>query len=208
MPISGTVKTISPELALVDALLRPSETDAASESCDTGGCSPQPNRHRPPSPTAREMARREALGSARRTPLPQGSRNRVVLALSLSVALLVVALAGVGLNRGEGPRAAGEQASAVAESGWAQRTTNERPRGTAGVGPGLRWRPVTGAEFYNVILWRNGQRALDLWPKNAAADLSDRQLPPGEYRWYVYPALTTKSGTRYGPVIAQGTLKV
>ena len=202
------METISPELVLVDAMLRSPEPDTADESRDSGGRSLQPNRaHRPQSPTAPEIARRAALGRARGICLPQRAFSRRVLALSLSVALLIVALAGMELGR-DGPKAAGEQVSAVIEPGSAQRITDEGPGGTADIRLNLRWRPVKGAAFYNVILWRNGVRALDLWPRKSAIDLSGSRVPPGAYRWYVYPAFRTQRGPRYGPVVAQGRLRV
>ena len=72
----------------------------------------------------------------------------------------------------------------------------------------LRWRPVRGAAFYNVIFWRDGARALDLWPTKATVRVPSGRLAPGRYQWFVYPAFGTKGERRYGQVAARGTLSV
>lgn len=72
----------------------------------------------------------------------------------------------------------------------------------------LRWKPTAGARLYNVILWRNGARVLDLWPTEPSARVPIKRLKPGSYQWFVYPLLGKASNARYGRVIARGTVKV
>ena len=72
----------------------------------------------------------------------------------------------------------------------------------------LRWRAVRGAAFYNVIFWRNGRRALDLWPTKATVRVPSARLGPGRYQWFVYPAFGKTGERRYGKVVARGTLTV
>ena len=72
----------------------------------------------------------------------------------------------------------------------------------------LRWRSVTGATFYNVILWRNGERVLDLWPRTTTLRLPVQRLTSGGYEWFVYPVLHPGGKQRFGPLVARGTVRV
>ena len=72
----------------------------------------------------------------------------------------------------------------------------------------LRWRSVSGAAFYNVILWRNGERVLDLWPRTAVVRLPVPRLAPGVYQWFVYPVLQRRKDQRFGTLAAHGTLRI
>jgi hypothetical protein len=76
------------------------------------------------------------------------------------------------------------------------------------VGERVRWKAVRGADFYNVIFWRNGARALDLWPSSASVHIPRGTLAPGTYQWFVYPAFESGSTRRYGRVVAQGQLRI
>jgi hypothetical protein len=71
----------------------------------------------------------------------------------------------------------------------------------------LRWKPVRGATLYNVILWKEGVRVLDLWPRRASVRLPKERLGPGTYQWFVYPMLGDGAGRRYGRVTARGTVR-
>jgi hypothetical protein len=72
----------------------------------------------------------------------------------------------------------------------------------------VRWAAIRGAAHYNVIFWRNGKRALDLWPRAASVRVPAGRLAPGRYQWFVYPAFREKGKLRYGPVAARGTIRV
>ena len=138
---------------------------------------------------------------------PSRKRSRKFVPLGLLLAPLVLVLAIQQLTRDEDMRPASASAEATATTAPDQSppVNDERPIRTE---LELRWQPVRGATFYNVILWRDGGRALDLWPSEPAIDLSDKNVPHGKYRWFVYPALPTERGPRYGAVIAQGTVNI
>jgi hypothetical protein len=80
----------------------------------------------------------------------------------------------------------------------------------------LRWNAVAGATYYNVVLWRNGKRVLDLWPTSPRVvvpttsvkrELQPR-LSPGSYLWFAYPGYGAKPAHRYGALAATGVLVV
>jgi hypothetical protein len=98
---------------------------------------------------------------------------------------------------------------------------SERPvspvRAVAGkAGQQLRWDAVTGATYYNLVLWRHGKRVLDLWPTSPQADLPSAWsyhgiqdgLVPGRYLWFVYPGLGAKAAQKYGALAGSGILVV
>jgi hypothetical protein len=72
----------------------------------------------------------------------------------------------------------------------------------------LRWQPKGGATFYNVQLYRAKTKVLSAWPKNAKLVLRSRwsyggkarQLLPGRYTWYVWPAHGTRKTPKYQPL--------
>ena len=67
--------------------------------------------------------------------------------------------------------------------------------------PVLRWRPVRGASFYNVQLYRGGRKILTRWPSRNRLRL--RSLRAGRYRWYVWAAHGTRAAPRYGRVLGR-----
>jgi hypothetical protein len=69
------------------------------------------------------------------------------------------------------------------------------------------WRAAAGARYYNVQVWNRGvtRRVLTRWPDARQVVL---RLPPGRYRWYVYPGFGTRTTTRYGALIGQGSFTV
>jgi hypothetical protein len=91
--------------------------------------------------------------------------------------------------------------------GDAPRTAAEAPARSDGPST-LRWQPVRGAAYYNVIFWRDGTRVLDLWPRSATVSVPEGRLAPGSYQWFVYPAFGEKGQPKYGKVVARGTLRV
>lgn len=72
--------------------------------------------------------------------------------------------------------------------------------------PLLAWRPVRGAAFYNVQLFRGKTKLLSRWPRQPRLRLDAswtfaakrRQLEPGVYVWYVWPAFGSRGDARYG----------
>jgi hypothetical protein len=79
--------------------------------------------------------------------------------------------------------------------------------------PLLRWTPVRGATYYNVQLYRGGEKILSAWPSRArlrlekawSFDHRGRRLSPGRYRWYVWPGFRSRAAHRYGPGIGSST---
>jgi hypothetical protein len=80
----------------------------------------------------------------------------------------------------------------------------------------LSWKAVEGASYYNVIVWRKGQRVLDLWPSVNRTLLpgswtyggASRTLSPGRYLWFVYPGFGARADARYGQPVQSGILVV
>jgi hypothetical protein len=69
------------------------------------------------------------------------------------------------------------------------------------------WRPVATARYYNVQIWNDGvtRRIVTRWPTQRSLTL---RLPPGRYRWYVYPGYGAPASVRYGALIGQGSFRV
>ena len=102
-------------------------------------------------------------------------------------------------DRGSGLDSGTPSPSAVAPSSEPQRPVRTL---------GLRWRAVLGARAYNVILWREGKRVLDLWPTKANVAIPARRLRPGTYDWFVYPIMGGGGEQRFGALAGHGTIRV
>jgi len=82
--------------------------------------------------------------------------------------------------------------------------------------PLLRWRPVRGATYYNVQLYRAGRKVLTAWPTQTRLQLRAQwrfngraqRLEPGVYRWYVWPGRGQITARRYGKVLGSSTFVV
>jgi hypothetical protein len=69
----------------------------------------------------------------------------------------------------------------------------------------LRWQSVAGATFYNVQVFRGKKKVLSTWPNKGKLILRSewsysghaRQLLPGRYTWYVWPARGTRKAPKY-----------
>jgi hypothetical protein len=72
---------------------------------------------------------------------------------------------------------------------------------------------VPKATYYNVQLFRNGQKILTVWPtepsfllhRNWRFDGRAYRLTPGTYRWYVWPGFGLRSANRYGKLLGSRT---
>jgi hypothetical protein len=181
MPIGRNVEQISPELALVD------------ERLDSSARRALPSK---PGYLAAPDSPLERSAPPRLRPWPQVKRlaGTLLVVLCLGLALYALSHGSERLTGADGT----SPGSAPAEA-----TTSGADQPID-----LKWKPVAGATFYNVIFWRDGVRALDLWPKSAKARVAGGRLEPGRYQWFVYPAFVTGKTRRYGPVAARGTLKV
>ena len=82
--------------------------------------------------------------------------------------------------------------------------------------PKFRWAAVRGASFYNIQLYRKGQKVLSTWPGKARQSLTRKwsyggrryALRRGLYVWYVWPGFGPRARSRYGQLLGQGTFKV
>jgi hypothetical protein len=82
--------------------------------------------------------------------------------------------------------------------------------------PLLRWTPVRRARYYNLQLWRRGQKILSVWPVRPRYQLKRHwryggqawRLAPGRYRWFVWPGFGARSKTDYGPRLGPRTFRV
>jgi hypothetical protein len=82
--------------------------------------------------------------------------------------------------------------------------------------PTFRWAAVRGASFYNMQLYRKGEKILSAWPGRARQSLTRRwqyagrrySLRRGLYVWYVWPGFGPRTRARYGQLLGQGTFRV
>jgi hypothetical protein len=80
----------------------------------------------------------------------------------------------------------------------------------------LRWAAVKGAAYYNVQLWRNGQKILSRWPpeprfllRRSWTQAGRRlRLADGTYLAYAWPGFGPKSAARYGRLIGWTKFRV
>ena len=78
----------------------------------------------------------------------------------------------------------------------------------------ITWRPAAGATYYDLVVWQDGRRVLDLWPTAAAVSVplsvSDRGdgLGAGQYLWFAYPGFGAKSSRKYGALAGSGAFVV
>lgn len=82
--------------------------------------------------------------------------------------------------------------------------------------PTFRWAAVRRASFYNMQLYRNGEKVLSAWPAKARRTLGRRwqyrghryKLRRGLYVWYVWPSFGPRTHSRYGQLLGEGTFRV
>jgi hypothetical protein len=193
VPSGSSLQRISPELALVDERLAAAARPqlAIHRDCLVGVARPLP------------------AANDRRA---QGRPLRALLRVTVVAGLCGALIAAVAVSRMTGPdplRATTELAGEplAGEPRAAARPADGGPA-SAGRSIRLRWRSAERAAFYNVILWRGSSRVRDLWPTRPAATLRSAALRPGTYRWFVYPAWNTGTGTTFGPLLARGAFAV
>ena len=113
---------------------------------------------------------------------------------------------------------AGNASRKTVTTGALQRAALYSPAAGAVVraAPLLRWKPVAGATFYNVQLFRNGRKILSTWPGAARLRLARtwtyagkrHRLEPGLYRWYVWGARGPRERPTYGRALGSSTFSV
>ncbi len=82
--------------------------------------------------------------------------------------------------------------------------------------PLLSWTGLPNASYYNVQLYRDGQKILTAWPKTTTFRLQASwtyqgrkyTLTPGRYRWYVWPGFGSLSANRYGKLLGSRSFVV
>jgi hypothetical protein len=82
--------------------------------------------------------------------------------------------------------------------------------------PVLSWTAMPRATYYNVQLFRDGEKILTAWPTSTSLDLDrswrfagrTQHLEPGRYRWYVWPGFGKRSANRYGKLLGTRTFVV
>ena len=82
--------------------------------------------------------------------------------------------------------------------------------------PGLRWRSVPRAGYYNVQIYRRGSKILSAWPRSPQMKLSEswkylghrHRLTRGHYTWFVWPGFGPLARGQYGSLLGQGTFDV
>jgi hypothetical protein len=83
-------------------------------------------------------------------------------------------------------------------------------------GISLSWDPAEGATFYNVVLWRDDTRLLDLWPTDPSVRIPEswtyrgrtRRLEPGRYLWFAFAGYGSGEDRRLGGRVASGDVVV
>jgi hypothetical protein len=91
-----------------------------------------------------------------------------------------------------------------------------RPGSAVRTVPTFRWAGIRGAAFYNIQLWKNGEKVLSMWPGNARQVLSRRwsyrgrrhSLSHGVYVWYVWPGFGPRTKARYGQLLGYASFRV
>ncbi|HEY2372301.1 MAG TPA: hypothetical protein VGH82_07105 [Gaiellaceae bacterium] len=79
----------------------------------------------------------------------------------------------------------------------------------------IAWRSVAGATYYDLVVWQDGRRVLDLWPTAAAVsvplnanDQGGDGFGAGHYLWFAYPGFGAKSSRQYGALAGSGVFVV
>jgi hypothetical protein len=94
--------------------------------------------------------------------------------------------------------------------------TRPAPGARVSAPPLLIWAAVAEASYYNVQLYRNGQKILTAWIRHPKLQLEKSwrfdgrryALGPGRYRWYVWPGFGPPSAGRYGKLVGTRTFVV
>ena len=71
--------------------------------------------------------------------------------------------------------------------------------------PELTWKAQKGSAYYNLQLFRNGERVLVVWPSHASYRIPRSTLLPGNYVWYVWPALRSGGSATFASLIGRAT---
>lgn len=80
----------------------------------------------------------------------------------------------------------------------------------------LRWKPVVAAKYYDFVLWRDGRRILDLYPRTPdvrvpltwSRDGRRLTLAPGTYKWWAFAQIGTADELEFRGPAGSGTFEV
>jgi hypothetical protein len=105
--------------------------------------------------------------------------------------------------------AAGNATTATVGARGASRLRGPRPGQRVSAPPLLEWKPVRGAQYYNVQLFRGARKVLSIWPANPRLRLHRawrygghrHRLDPAVYRWFVWPGYGRRAQRRYGRLL-------
>jgi hypothetical protein len=196
-PISPELALVDPELAAAARLLLPEPADCLA---------PRPPTALEPAP----IVRNEPIVVTERVPRHKGGRGALRTVTAACAWIMLAGVAATPLLALLPPK----NAPSVIDEYPPPRPMPRRSSGdTVTNDPTLRWRAVTGASFYNLILVHRSQR-FDLWPTKPSARItrSKRSVKPSDlttYSWFVYPGYRPSSGKlRYGALIAHGSVRV
>ena len=78
------------------------------------------------------------------------------------------------------------------------------------------WRAAKKADYYNLQLWRGGQKVGSWWPSSPRlrvpsrwhSEGKTRRLKHGAYTWYVWPGRGARRLGKYGPIVGKSTFAV
>jgi hypothetical protein len=82
--------------------------------------------------------------------------------------------------------------------------------------PVLQWIQASSATYYNVQLFRDGQKVFTSWPTQNRLALPHSwvigdikvELRPGHYAWFVWPGYGRLADKRYGNLLGRSTFVV
>jgi hypothetical protein len=82
--------------------------------------------------------------------------------------------------------------------------------------PVLHWAEEPKASYYNVQMYRDGEKVLSAWPKRNHLALkhswryngSRVYLTPATYTWYVWPGYGYRNERNYGDLLVQSAFVV
>lgn len=82
--------------------------------------------------------------------------------------------------------------------------------------PLLIWKPVRGARYYNIQVFRGERKVLSTWPQRPRESLKRRwtyrgrryRLVEGRYCWHVWPGYGKRSERRYGKRLGSSCFRI
>jgi hypothetical protein len=206
--IQPHLNEVSPELVLVDPELRARLLPQLT-SFDV----PDVLRERSPIVIAQPVVSLETVAPLETRERRHSERGRSLLVTLIAASVTINALF-VYSKWDDDVRSAAVPVAARADSTPASSSLSTTTQ--ALVAPTISWQPVTGASYYNLVLWRGHRRILDLWPTSTRVILPGAwdyrgqrgSVSPGRYLWFAYPGFGPKTSAHYGTPVQHGVLIV